>query len=51
MQVIDKSQLDAKADQEKDLREYLTDHYYYVPVKSLPYRWLDGVPVAIATGI
>ena len=50
MQVIDKSQLDAKADQEKDLREYLTDHSYYVPVKSLPYRWQDGAPVAMATG-
>lgn len=50
MQVIDKSQLDAKEDQEKDLREYLTDHSYYVPVKSLPYSWSEGAPAAMATG-
>jgi len=50
MQVIDTSKLDSEMDQVKDLRTYLTDYSYYVPVKSLPYIWQKGVPVAVATG-
>ncbi|MGG6309602.1 hypothetical protein [Paenibacillus macerans] len=30
---------------DEDLRTRLTDSSDYVPVKSLPYRWVDGTPV------
>ncbi|OAB46929.1 hypothetical protein [Paenibacillus antarcticus] len=45
MQAIDKS--DHKPKDEEDLREYLLNNSYYVPVKSLPYKWINGAPVAI----
>ncbi|WMT42680.1 DUF3939 domain-containing protein [Paenibacillus sp. D2_2] len=51
MQVIDTSKLDPEADQVEDLRTFLTDHSYYVPVKSLPYIWQNGAPVAVANGV
>ncbi|WP_059052499.1 hypothetical protein [Paenibacillus senegalimassiliensis] len=34
---------------EEDLRQWLTDRSSQVPVKSLPYRWLDGAPLAELT--
>ncbi|MDN4067480.1 hypothetical protein QYF50_06190 [Paenibacillus vini] len=43
MQAVDKSEASPQAD--KDLREYLTEQSFFVPVKSLPYRMIDGVPV------
>lgn len=43
MQALD--QTGTKPGEDKDLREILTDQSYFVPVKSLPYRWVDGTPV------
>jgi len=45
MQAIDKS--DHKPKDEEDLREYLLNNSYYVPVKSLLYKWINGAPVAV----
>lgn len=45
MQAIDKSGTAVSEDQ-GDLRVLLTEHSYFVPVKSLPYVWKDGMPVA-----
>lgn len=35
----------AEHDENKDLRVDLEQASYYVPVKSLPYQWVDGQPV------
>ncbi|WP_334071597.1 MULTISPECIES: DUF3939 domain-containing protein [Paenibacillus] len=43
MQALDQS--GEKPGAAADLREILTDRSYFVPVKSLPYRWVDGTPV------
>ncbi|MNN35152.1 hypothetical protein D3C81_1489940 [compost metagenome] len=43
MQAIDKSGT-APGDYD-DLRAVLTEQSYFVPVKSLPYQWVDGSPV------
>ncbi|WP_246061811.1 DUF3939 domain-containing protein [Paenibacillus oralis] len=45
MQIIDKTQ--AAPEQGEDLRTRLTDNSYFVPVKSLPYRFIDGAPVPV----
>lgn len=45
MQAIDKSST-AMEEDGSDLRELLTEKSYFVPVKSLPYVWKDGLPVA-----
>lgn len=34
-------------DGDSDLRRYLIDASYYVPVKSVEYRWVDNVPQAV----
>ncbi len=44
MQAIDKGDHKPKGDE--DLRGYLVNNSYYVPVKSLPYIWINGAPVA-----
>ncbi|RCX23247.1 uncharacterized protein DUF3939 [Fontibacillus phaseoli] len=44
MQALDKSGTTPRDN--KDLREVLTEQSYFVPVKSLPYRWIGGTPVA-----
>ncbi|WP_430124238.1 hypothetical protein [Paenibacillus solani] len=44
MQAIQKNGTDPKKDE--DLRRYLEQESYYVPVKSVPYTWQDGQPVA-----
>lgn len=43
MQAIEKS--GASASDYGDLRDLLTEQSYYVPVKSLPYQWMNEVPV------
>ncbi len=43
MQAIEKS--GASAAEYDDLRVLLTEQSYFVPVKSLPYQWMNGVPV------
>lgn len=45
MQAIDKFGA-APADY-KDLRVLLTEQSYFVPVKSLPYQWVDDAPVPV----
>ncbi|GAA0135560.1 hypothetical protein YSY43_24000 [Paenibacillus sp. YSY-4.3] len=45
MQAIDKSGTEVSSEQ-GDLRVLLTKESYFVPVKSLPYAWADGIPVA-----
>ncbi|AZK49044.1 hypothetical protein EIM92_14165 [Paenibacillus lentus] len=45
MQVIDTSGKEMSGD-ESDLRELLTEQSHFVPVKSLPYVWKDGLPIA-----
>ncbi|NMO96963.1 hypothetical protein [Paenibacillus lemnae] len=44
MQAIQKNGEDPKPDQ--DLRTYLEEESYFVPVKSVPYLWVDQQPVA-----
>jgi hypothetical protein len=44
MQTIDKS--DLKPEDDEDLRDYLVNSSFFVPVKSLPYYWSNGAPVA-----
>lgn len=44
MQAIQKNGTDPK--EGEDLRRYLEQESYYVPVKSVPYTWQDGQPVA-----
>ncbi|KOP63848.1 hypothetical protein AMS62_00360 [Bacillus sp. FJAT-18019] len=44
MQAIRKNGTDPK--EGEDLRRYLEQESYYVPVKSVPYTWQDGQPVA-----
>ncbi|WP_438351280.1 hypothetical protein ACP8HI_11900 [Paenibacillus sp. FA6] len=44
MQAIEKSDLEPQDDE--DLRDYLVNNSYFVPVKSLPYFWVDGAPLA-----
>ncbi|WP_410768349.1 hypothetical protein [Fontibacillus sp. BL9] len=44
MQALDKS--GTSPQNNEDLREVLTEQSYFVPVKSLPYRWIGGAPVA-----
>ncbi|MNJ53700.1 hypothetical protein D3C77_491040 [compost metagenome] len=44
MQAIDKSG-SAVSEEDGDLRVILSNQSYFVPVKSLPYAWLDGAPV------
>ena len=46
MQLIDKEKIQPQPDE--DLRVYLEQSSYYVPVKSLPYQWKDGSPVAVS---
>ncbi|MFD1176341.1 hypothetical protein ACFQ3W_08510 [Paenibacillus puldeungensis] len=43
MQIIDQSKTTPK--QDMDLRELLIEYSAYVPVKSLPYHYIDGAPV------
>lgn len=43
MRAIDQSQATPGGDE--DLRTRLTDRSPFVPVKSLPYRWVNGAPV------
>ncbi|OAB30948.1 hypothetical protein PMSM_21670 [Paenibacillus macquariensis subsp. macquariensis] len=45
MQVIDKS--DHKPKDDEDLRVILLNSSYYVPVKSLTYKWINGAPAAV----
>lgn len=45
MQAIDQS--DQKPQDNEDLRVYLLNNSYYVPVKSLPYTWINGAPVVL----
>jgi len=47
MLAIDKSDLKPQGDE--DLRDYLVNNSFFVPVKSLPYIWSNGAPVAITT--
>lgn len=44
MQLIDASKVQPSG-QEKDLRPMLTDASFYVPVKSVAYKWSKGAPV------
>lgn len=44
MQAIQKNGTDPK--EGEDLRRYLEQESYYVPVKSVPYTWENGQPVA-----
>lgn len=44
MQAIEKSGQEPQDNE--DLRNYLVDNSYFVPVKSLPYSWVAGAPVA-----
>lgn len=46
MQLIDKEKIQPQPDE--DLRVYLEQSSYYVPVKSLPYQWKDGSPVPVS---
>lgn len=46
MQLIDKEKIQPQPDE--DLRVYLEQSSYYVPVKSLPYQWKDGSPAAVS---
>lgn len=46
MQAIQKN--GSKPDNEKDLRVFLEEESYYVPVKSVPYRWENEQPVAVS---
>ncbi|MNP16131.1 hypothetical protein D3C76_1085150 [compost metagenome] len=43
MQAIEKS--NHKPQDDEDLREYLVNNSYFVPVKSLPYIWANGTPM------
>ncbi len=45
MQAIDQG--DQKPQDHEDLRGYLLTNSYYVPVKSLPYTWVNGAPVVV----
>jgi len=45
MQAIDKS--DHKPKDDEDLRVVLLNSSYYVPVKSLTYKWINGAPAAV----
>lgn len=45
MQAIDKS--DDKPQADEDLREFLVNNSYFVPVKSLPYIWSNEAPVVV----
>lgn len=45
MQAIDQFGTEVSSEQ-GDLRTLLTEHSYFVPVKSLPYVWADGTPIA-----
>jgi hypothetical protein len=44
MQAIQKN--DSEPQEGEDLRVFLEKESYYVPVKSVPYVWKDGQPVA-----
>lgn len=44
MQAIQKS--DRQPEEAEDLRKFLTEQSYFVPVKSLPYFWINNEPVA-----
>ena len=44
MQAIQKN--DSEPQEGEDLRVFLEKESYYVPVKSVPYAWKDGQPVA-----
>ncbi|USB34758.1 DUF3939 domain-containing protein [Paenibacillus sp. YPG26] len=46
MQAVEKSGGTPASD--TDLRVLLLEHSYYVPVKSLPYRWQNNQPVAVS---
>lgn len=46
MQLIDRKEI--KPEVTEDLREYLTEESHFVPVKSLPYTWRNGQPVAVS---
>ncbi|GAB1156895.1 hypothetical protein YWY31_29200 [Paenibacillus illinoisensis] len=44
MQAVEKS--DRSPVEEDDVREYLLEHSYFVPVKSVSYTWQNNAPVA-----
>lgn len=45
MQLIEKKEI--KPQDRQDLRIYLTEESYFVPVKSLPYTWDGSQPIAV----
>lgn len=47
MQLIDRKEITPELTE--DLRHYLTEESHFVPVKSLPYTWTDGQPLAVPT--
>ncbi|MBD7968030.1 hypothetical protein [Paenibacillus gallinarum] len=47
MQLIDRKEI--KPEVSEDLRKYLTEESHFVPVKSLPYAWSNGQPIAVLT--
>lgn len=47
MQLIDRKEI--KPEISEDLRKYLTEESHFVPVKSLPYMWSNGQPIAVPT--
>ncbi|PQP82041.1 hypothetical protein C0Q44_20520 [Paenibacillus sp. PCH8] len=44
MQAIEKS--DHPSTEVQDLRQFLLEHSFFVPVKSVPYVWQNNIPVA-----
>jgi hypothetical protein len=44
MQAVEKS--DVSPLESDDVRDFLLEHSYFVPVKSLPYAWQNNAPVA-----
>ncbi len=47
MRLIDKKQLQTKLTKEEDLRALLVQESYFVPARSLAYRWINGQPTPI----
>ncbi|WP_160033287.1 hypothetical protein [Paenibacillus sp. An7] len=45
MQLIDRKKINPKSSE--DIRKYLTEESHFVPVKSLPYTWDGGQPIAV----
>jgi hypothetical protein len=44
MQAKEKANIIETPDEEKDLRTWLVDASYFVPVDSMPYYWVEGQP-------